>query len=60
MADNDNNKNPHEERQPGEKHRGADPYNPGNQAGKGGVPREDGEQAKDTNATENREKHPRR
>ena len=53
MADNDN-KNPHE-RQPGEKYRGADPYNPGNQAGKGAVHKEDSEQAKDSNSAESDE-----
>ncbi len=54
MTDNDNNKNPHE-RQPGEKHKGPDPYNPGNQAGKGAVPRE-GDEADNTKATEDGEK----
>jgi hypothetical protein len=46
----DNNKNPNE-KQPGEKPEGTDPYNPGNQAGKGPVRREDSEHANDTNAT---------
>ena len=53
MADNDNDKTPHE-RQPGEKHKGADPYNPGNQAGKGAVPRE-GDEADTAKPTENSE-----
>ena len=57
MADNDN-KNPNE-RQPGEKHKGADPYNPGNQAGKGAVPR-GGDEADNTKAAEGGEKRTQR
>jgi hypothetical protein len=50
----DNNKNPND-KQPGEKPAGTDPYNPGNQAGKGAVHRE-GDEADNTKAAENREK----